>query len=71
MSDREPLSNRATGQENGSRNRSYCLSYTATLVTFLPAASVVSLVSVRVVLPVENSTVPVTIVLPAFAFVSA
>ena len=44
----QPLSKGATGQENGARRGSYCLSYTATLVTFLPAASVISVVSVRV-----------------------
>jgi hypothetical protein len=43
-----PLSKGATGQENGARRGAYCLSYTATLVTFLPAASVMSVVSVRV-----------------------
>ena len=37
----------------------YCLSYTATLVGFLPAASVSCAVSVRVLLLVENATVPV------------
>jgi hypothetical protein len=44
----QPLSKGATGQENGAPRSSYCLSYTATLVTFLPAASVMSVVSVRV-----------------------
>jgi hypothetical protein len=49
----------------------YCLSYTATLVTFSPAGSIMWVVSVRVLLSAENSTVPVTSVLPPFPFVSA
>jgi hypothetical protein len=49
----------------------YCLSYTATLVTFLPAAFIMWVVSVRVLLSAENSTLPVTSVLPPFPLVSA
>ena len=49
----------------------YCLSNTDMLVTFLPAASVVSVVSVRVLPSAENFTVPVSTTLPPLLFVSA
>ena len=49
----------------------YCLSNTVMLVTFLPAASVVSVVSVRVLPSAENATVPVSTTLPPLLFVSA
>src|SRR5450631_361386 len=48
----------------------YCLSYTAVLVTFLPAASVRFKVTVRVLPSAETTALPLTVTLPSFLLVS-
>src|ERR1022692_3328596 len=55
--------------DRGQRCR-YCLSYTAVLVTFLPAASVLFKVTVRVLPSAETTARPLTVTLPSFLLVS-
>lgn len=55
----------------GSAGRSYCRSYTAMLVSFLPAPSVMFVVSVRVLPSAEISMVAVTTGLPPFLLMSS
>src|SRR6266446_6605829 len=44
----------------------YCLSYTAVLLTFLPAESLAVLVTVRVLPSAETETLPLIVTFPPF-----
>lgn len=65
----------ASGHERASpgpsRQVSYCLSYIATFVTFLPWASVAVVVTVRDLPSFETTMRPVSVVLPPFLPVSS
>src|SRR6266436_3182458 len=63
-----PVQNRAEGHhcESGGRLSFYCLSYTAVLLTFLPAESVPLVLTVRVLPSADTTIRPVVTTLPSF-----